>query len=148
MSDVICDISEWTQFDLDILDFCRKEMPVECKKFMRREGGRLKTATKRMARARIHKKTGNYLKGVKNTRAWKNARGDYGVKVRNDHRIAPHTHLVDYGHKVVTHTGRDTGYRSKDFNIYRDAGAGFQGKFFNDALEFSGQMLENGLKGK
>lgn len=148
MSDLYCDISEWTKFDVDVLNFVQKEMPVETKKFMRREGGRLKTTTKKIARARIHKKTGNYLKGVKNTRAWRNAKGDYGVKVRGDHKIAPHTHLIEYGHRVVTRRGRDTGYRSKDFNIYRDANTGFQGKFFNDAHVFTGQMMENGLKGK
>ena len=126
----------------------QKEMPQECKKFMRREGGRLATTTKKMARSRIKKKTGNYLKGIKHTKAWKNSKGDYGVKVKASHKIAPHTHLIEYGHKVVTHTGRDTGYRAKAFNIYHDANDAFQNQFYNDALTFTGQMMDNGLKGK
>ena len=149
MSDsVYVDVSEWTDFDRDVLEFVEKEMPNECKKFMRREGGRLRTATKKMARATIKKKTGNYLAGVKSTKAWKNARGDYGVKVRADHKIAPHTHLIEYGHRVVTRNKRDTGFKSKAFPIYKEANANFQNKFFSDALEFTGQMLENGLTGK
>lgn len=145
---VYCDIREWEQFDLDVLDFAEKEMPKECKKFMRREGGKLRTATRKLARSRINKKTGNYLKGIRATKAWQNSKGDYGVKVRSNHSIAPHTHLIESGHKVITKTGRNTGYNAKAFNIYKDANADFQGRFFNDALDFSGQLLENGLKGK
>lgn len=142
------DIREWTQFDIDVLDFVEKEMPKECKKFMRREGGKLATATKKTARSRIKKRTGNYLKGVKHTKAWKNSKGDYGVKVKASPKIAPHAHLIEYGHKIVTHAKRDTGKKAKAYSIYRDANEDFQNQFYNDALTFTGQMMENGLKGK
>lgn len=155
---VYMDIREWEQFDLDVLNFAQKEMPKECKKFMRREGGKLRTSTRKMARAKLYKterkakeKTGNYLKGIRSTKAWQNARGDYGVKVKSNHSIAPHTHLIEFGHKIITRggnkpqSGKDV---ATDFNIYRDANADFQSRFYNDALDFSGQMLENGLKGK
>ena len=145
---VYLDVREWDKFDLDILDFVEKEMPKECKKFMRREGGRERTETRREARSTIKKKTGNFLKGVKVTRAWRNAKGGYGVKIRADHRIAPHTHLIEYGHRILTRKRRFTGYRATDFHIYENANEHFQGKFYNDTLVFVGQMLENGLTGK
>ena len=128
MSDVYCDIHEWTKFDLDVLDFVENQMPKETKKFMRREGGRARTFTKKTGRSLIHKKTGNYFKGIKSSKAWRNSKGDYGVKVYANNAVAPHTHLIEYGHKVVTHTGRDTGYRAKDFHVYEKAREGLNGK--------------------
>lgn len=139
------DAREWTKFNKDVLKLAEETMPRECKKFMRREGGRLKTATKREARSTIKKKTGNYLNGVKNSRAWRSSSGDYGDKVYSN---APHGHLIEYGHKVVTHNGRDTGFRAKDFHIFEKANDGFQKKFWNDALEFTEKIVADGFKGK
>ena len=142
------DVREWDRYDLDILNFVEDEMPKECKKFMRREGGKLRTATKKEARSTISKKSGNYLAGVKATKAWKNAKGDYGVKVRADQKTAPHTHLIEFGHRMVTRYGDDTGYRATDFHVYQKANEFFRSRFYNDSLDFVGQMLDNGLTGK
>lgn len=148
MNDLHCDVSEWEEFDLDVLNFVEKEMPNECKKFMRREGNHLKTKTKKESRTKIHKKTGNYMKGMKSTKSWQNARGGYAVKVRADHKIAPHSHLIEYGHRIVTKTGRDTGDRATAYHIYEKANEHFQNTFFNETKDFVGKMMENGLKGK
>lgn len=144
MSDVQLDISEWTDFDRDLLEFVKDTMPRETKKFMRREGGKLRTASRRQARATIKKKTGNYLKGIKNTKGWKNSQGDYGVKVN---ARAPHSHLLEAGHYVFRR-GKNTGKRTRAFYIMRDAKSSFEGRFWNDAQEFIYKLVDNGLKGR
>lgn len=148
MSEIYCDISEWTQFDQDLLTFVEKTMPRETKKFMRREGGKDRTATRREARSTIHKKTGNFVKGVGVTRSWQNSQGGYGVKIKARHDIAPHSHLIEYGHRIVTKLGRDTGKRATAFYIYKRANEAFASRFWLDCQGFIYNLVDNGLKGK
>ena len=61
MSDVELDITEWKKYNKDLLYLIEETLPRECKKFMRREGGRLATASRRKARETVRKKTGNYF---------------------------------------------------------------------------------------
>lgn len=41
--------------------------------------------------------------------------------VRAGRRLAPHAHLIEYGHRIVTPGGRDTGRRSREIPFWRDA---------------------------
>lgn len=70
---------------------------------------------------------GSYLKGMKNGKIvyeWNDA--EYNIRVYNS---APHAHLIEYGHRIVTHDGRDTGKRTRGFNILEKTGAEYSGKF-------------------
>ena len=144
MRDIECDISEWTEFDKDLLRFVEDTMPRETKKFMRREGGRLRTLSRQTGRASVRKKTGNYFKGIRSTRAWKNSMGGYGVKVR---ATAPHSHLLETGHYVYRR-GVNTHKRTRAFEIMKRANRSFEGRFWGDCQTFIYGLVDNGLKGK
>lgn len=136
------DAHELDQLDRDILKLVDETMPNELKKFMRREGGRAATATRRTARGTVKKKTGNYFRSIKASRAWRNSAGGYGDKV---YSTAPHAHLLEYGHRIVTHTGRDTGKKTRAFEIMSKGIQSFEGRFYADTEVFIGQMVEKGL---
>lgn len=144
MSDIVCNISEWEDYNKDLLYLIEETMPKECKKFMRREGGRLRTKSRQTARAKVNKKTGNYLGSIKSSRAWKNSTGGYGVKA---YASAPHAHLIEYGHYVYRR-GVNTGKRTRAFHTMKEAHEAFQSAFWRDCDTFIGQLVENGMKGK
>lgn len=143
MSDVELDITEWKKYNKDLLYLIEETLPRECKKFMRREGGRLATASRRKARETVRKKTGNYFKSIKSSRAWKNSRGGYGVKAYSS---APHAHLLESGHEIYIR-GYPTGRKSRAFNIMKQANEGFQNKFWKDCEDFVAKVMEEGVKG-
>lgn len=151
MSDVSVDISEWTKFDQDILTLAEETMPRETKKFMRREGGRAATHTRQKARAAVNKKTGNYFKSLKGTKAWKNYRGDYGVKVHAKSPIGRHAGFLEYGHKILIRGKYRPKHRdimTRDFHIIEKGVKSFDGRFFTDCQTFVDQLVENGMRGK
>lgn len=144
MSDGALDISEWEEYNQDLLYLIEETMPKECKKFMRREGGRLRTASRQTARSSVRKKTGNYFKGIKSSKGWRNSAGGYGVKV---YATAPHSHLLEEGHDVYRR-GVNTGKRTRAFKIMKNANVAFASRFWQDCDAFIGQMVENGMRGK
>jgi hypothetical protein len=144
MNNIALDVSEWDRFNQNMLELAQETMPKETKKFMRREGGRLATVTRKLARSTVHKKTGNYFKSIRSSKAWENKRGGYGVYAyssRKDNR-GNHAHLLEYGHRVVIRR-TNTGKRAKDYRIFEKAGKSFEGKFVNDATEYIDKLLES-----
>lgn len=146
MSAVNLDVSEWDKLNRDILNLAEETMPRETKKFMRREGGRLATTTRKLARATVHKKTGNYFKSIKSSKAWKNGSGGYGVYAYATRKgsIGNHAHLLEYGHRVVirrTYTGK----RARAFRIFHNAAGDFEGRFYSDAEVFVQNVVESGF---
>lgn len=151
MNAVELDVSEWSKFNQDMLELAEETMPTETKKFMRREGGRLATATRKLARATVHKKTGNYFKSIRGSKAWRNQKGGYGVYAlasRKDN-LGNHAHLLEYGHKqeegryVPAIKARLKEPRVKGFRIFEKAQKSFEGKFVSDAAEFVDNLLES-----
>ena len=147
MSDVICDISEWEDYNKDLLFLIEETMPRECKKFMRREGGRLRTVSKQTARSTVNKKTGNYLASIKASKSWRNSRGGYGVYVFTSRPPGFHAHLLEYGHRVYRR-GVPTAKRARAFHIMENANRVFESRFWKDCDTFIGQMVDDGMKGK
>lgn len=136
------DTHELDQLDRDLLKLARETMPRECKRFMRREGGRAATRTRQGARATVKKKTGNYFRSIKASRAWRSGSG-YGDKV---YSTAHHAHLLEYGHGIVVH-GHATGNKTRAFRIMEKGIQSFDGQFFSDTKVFIDQMVEKGLGG-
>lgn len=147
MNAVDLDVSEWNKFNQNMLELAQETMPRETKKFMRREGGRLATTTRKIARATVHRKTGNYFKSIRSSKAWENKRGGYGVyaySTRNNN-LGNHAHLLEYGHRVIIRK-TNTGKRAKDYRIFEKAGKSFEGKFMSDAAEYIDKLLESNFR--
>lgn len=145
MNAIVLDTREWERLNRNILELAQETMPKETKKFMRREGGRLATATRKLARATFKKKTGNYFKSIKSSRAWRNSRGGYGVYALASRNIAPHAHLLEYGHKLVA-WGRQTNRRTTNFRTFEKASKSFERTFISDTEVFIEKVVESGFK--
>lgn len=101
------DVSQLTDFGQEILEIATKEMPKVTEKFMRAEAKKLKNKAVRKARKETNEKTGNYLKGFKaGSKVYSYGDARYNVIVRNK---APHAHLIEEGHNIVTSKGEKVG---------------------------------------
>lgn len=151
MNEVSLDVSEWDKFNRDMLELAEETMPKETKKFMRREGGRLATATRKIARAEVHKKTGNYFKSIRGSKAWKNNRGGYGVYAlaSRKNNLGNHAHLLEYGHKqnagqyVPAIKARLKKSEVEGKRIFEKGRKSFERKFMADAAEYIDNLLES-----
>ena len=97
-----------TEFQKDLLEVAQVKLPREVNKMMSKAGTRLNTFAKREARSAIDHTsgTGNYYKGFKRGRVFKDAEGKTVVRAINS---APHAHLIEYGHRLVR-GGREVGF--------------------------------------
>ena len=148
MSDISVDVSEWKKLDRDILFLAEETMPRECKKFMRREGGRAATTTRKLAKATFKKKTGNYFRSIRGSRAWKSSYGSYGVKVYAKRPEGSHAHLLEYGHKVLIRGKYPISRRADDFHTIQKGTESFENRFASDCQAFVDELVEKGMRGK
>lgn len=95
------------EFMEDLLVIAQDKMPRESYKIMRKVGQRATTHVRREARAKVKSKTGLYYKRIKRGKVFKDDADQIVVRVINS---APHAHLIEYGHKVVTKSGDVIGY--------------------------------------
>lgn len=97
-----------TEFQEDLLEMAQKTLPRESFKLMRKAGNRLTTHVRREARGAIDHAsgTGNYYRGFKRGKVFKDAEGKIVVRAINS---APHAHLIEYGHRLVR-GGREVGF--------------------------------------
>ena len=106
------------------------ENPKRAKKFLNQQGTKLKTATKRVARKKVKKRTGGYLDSIKRGKYY-----TYGGKETHSIRVysgAKHAHLIENGHVIVSH-GVEVGFREGK-HVFADAKREFEPKFV-DAIE-------------
>lgn len=100
------------------------------KTFMRKEGTKLKTRTLRKARV-LGRKTGNYLKSIKRGKVYEYD-GAQAVRV---YSTAPHAHLLENGHRMVTHDGREVGF-VPGHHVFETAGTEFEPQYLMDIDDF------------
>ena len=55
-------------------------------------------------------------------------RGDKAIRV---YSYAPHAHLIEDGHRMVTHDGREVGF-VKGHHVFEVAAEGFEPEFYTD----------------
>lgn len=129
------DLQGLEQFGKDLLrtgeTYRKKE-----KKFLQREGSKLRKKVKAKAKA-VRKKTGNYYKSIKRGKVY-SYRGEQAVRV---YSAAPHAHLIEDGHRMVTHEGREVGF-VRGHHIFEVARDAFEPQFLMDLDDF----LEGVLK--
>lgn len=81
--------------------------PKEVEAFMKVEAKQLRKKAVALAKSRVKKLTGNYLKGFKaGKKVYKWGDADYNVRVYNS---SPHAHLIEFGHRGLF-WGHSTGW--------------------------------------
>lgn len=97
-----------TEFQEDLLEVAQKKLPKETFKMVRKAGNKLNTYAKREARSAVDHSsgTGNYYKGFKRGKVFKDKEGRIVVRAINS---APHAHLIEYGYRLVR-GGKVIGY--------------------------------------
>lgn len=141
------------EFDCRELEAYARELAVSANtgktkldRFLRGEGRKLQTQTKRMARKRVkrHEKPKAYRNAKRYTDTIRNGRVyDYrGAKAVRVYSYAPHAHLIEHGHRVV---GRDhkTHGRVEGKRVFTDAGAAFESTFASDCEDFLDKVVKN-----
>lgn len=135
--------TELDRYAREILKIAQNDMPRETKKFIRTEGRKLRTATRKKARKRVKKKTGNYLKGIKSGKAYI-YRGNGGLSIRvYAGKPAYHGHLIEYGHIIKNKKGGPELGFVRGFNVFDEAGKEFQSEFFSDTEKFIDEIARD-----
>ena len=107
MSKSVLDITELSDFGQEILKTATTEMPKIAKSFLKGEANQLRNKAKKKARKELKEKTGNYTKGFTTGKVYPYGDTEYNIQVKN---TAPHAHLIEEGHDMVTHDGRKVGF--------------------------------------
>lgn len=98
------DGSELDDLERQLVDMVERTEPREMKRFLNKEGAKLRTKTKKEARMRVKKKTGTYLKRIKKGKPYTYLGEEQAVRVYSS---APHAHLIEYGHRGIKGTGEN-----------------------------------------
>ena len=96
---------------------------------MRQEGSKLLRKTKKEAK-RVKVRTGNYKKSIKRGKVY-----EYdGAQAIRVYSTAPHAHLIEDGHRMVTHDGREVGF-VPGMHVFEVAGKEFEPEYLADIDE-------------
>lgn len=126
----IIDASELNAYARE-LERVGRESPKKQKVFLRKEGTKLKTATKREAR-KVGRKTGNYLASIKRGKVYQYGKETTAVRV---YSTAPHAHLIEDGHRMVTHDGQEVGF-VPGHHVFEVSGKAFERQYLADIDDF------------
>lgn len=143
MASVVFDASELTEYAQE-LEACAKYAPKLQKKFLRREGSKLLRKTKQSAKSvkagkitEKNKDKVHYHKSIKRGKVY-TYQGTEAIRVYSN---APHAHLIESGHRMVTHDGREVGFVPGK-HVFEKAGKAFEPVFVRDI----DQLLEESTK--
>ena len=109
----------------------------QAKKFLTKTGNKLRNESRKLAKMRVGKKTGNLIKGFRRGKIYKYKGKDLSVRVFNN---APHAHLLNYGHFIVNKKGEEIGF-AKGHNFMEDAADNFRTKHMKDTEKWLDEML-------
>lgn len=132
-----------TEFQLDLLEVAQRKLPKEIPKIMRKVGSKARTQVARRARKDVKKDSGKYHKKWKRGKVFRGREGEMVVRVFNS---SPHAHLIEDGHRMVAHDGRDLGKFIKgkkvlDNGMKEFESSGQMEKMISDWLD---KLLEDG----
>ena len=86
---------------------------------------------------RVKVRTGNYKKSIKRGKVYEYD-GAQAVRV---YSTAPHAHLIEDGHRMVSHDGRELGF-VPGMHIFEVAGKDFQPEFLADIDEMLDEVVK------
>ena len=144
MRDAEFDLSDLDDLTIDLLDVANRKLPVESKRFIRNEQGKLKTRVKRKTKSKTNRKTGKLYDSVDRSKTYQVD----GITTGKVYNKARHAHLIEEPHRIVGHLPekKDTGKKSRAFKIMEESQKEFKPKFESDVEQWVDQMLdEKGL---
>ena len=109
----------------------------QVKPFLRKEGTKLKSLTAREAR-KVGKKTGKYRKSIKRGKPYVYG-GTNAIRV---YSYAPHAHLIEEGHRMVTHDGQEVGF-VRGHHVFETAARNFSPRFQADLEDFLDEAVRD-----
>ena len=129
------------------MDMVSQVYPKEVKKFMQKEGNKLRNRTVKTAKSSVGRKTGNFLKGIKRGKYYKyKGNGTDSIRVYAG-SPAHHGHLLEYGHEMVSHNGESTGKHVQGYYIFKTSANMFERTYENDCDTFADKIVEQLNKG-
>lgn len=131
----------------DNLKLIQSNYPKEVKKFMQNEGTKLKNRTLKKAKKSVKKKTGNFFEGIKRGKYYKyNATGADSIRVYAG-RPAFHAHLLEKGHRMVSHSREVIGEYVKGHHIFEVSANEFEATYNDDCDKFADKIATELNKG-
>jgi len=134
----------------DDLEKMSEAVPKLTKKFLNKEGTKLKSAVKKLAKTRLRVDSGNYMKHLKRGKPYQYKGVDWSIRVYN---AAKHAHLLEDGHDILARgkkgkkqkkgTGKKVGYKN-GYHIHADAERRFVNTYVKDAMDFLDDVLDEG----
>ena len=124
--------------------------PKKVKKFMMKEGNKLKRSTlKAVKSSTLRKVTGNYEKGIKRGKPYEyDITGAASIRVYSN---ANHAHLIEEGHEIVLHgkgnrkrrkERNGTGQFTRAYHLFRRAANEFESVYETDSEKFALEIVE------
>ncbi|WP_432408556.1 HK97 gp10 family phage protein [Wukongibacter sp. M2B1] len=109
------------------------------KKFLRKEGNKLKRRTKKLANQRVKEDKGNYHKSIKRGKVYKYQGKSLSVRCYSSDNKA---HLIEDGHRIVDRNNKEHGFMQGK-HVFKDAEKNFRNEFIDDCEEFIDDLLVN-----
>ena len=100
------------------------------KKFLQKEGSKLRRRTKKEAK-RVGKKTGSYLESLKRGKVYR-YHGSQAVRVYSS---AHHAHLIENGYRLILPNGRECGFVPGK-HVFEAAARDFESQYLGDLNDF------------
>ena len=120
------DTSQLSAYSRQLLNAASRENPQRIRQFMRKEGSKLRTKTKKTARSKVKKKSGNFQKSITRGKPYRYGSDD-AIRV---YSASAHAHLIEDGHRIVRN-GRELGFVPGK-KVFRTAQDEFQPTFERD----------------
>lgn len=134
-------------FTIEELDKLEKEVlhlagkyPNETKKFLQKQGNKLKSVVKKIAKSKVKSKKGNYMRGFKRGKYYKYNGEDDCIRVYN---YMPHAHLIEKGHIIKDKKGKEHGFK-KGYFVLEQAHREYYDEFVKSTEGFVDEVIKNG----
>ncbi|MEF3313325.1 HK97 gp10 family phage protein [Paenibacillus sp. GYB004] len=110
------------------LNDLQRLFPKQARQLMMRSGTKARAIVSKRARRTVQKKSGNYHKSIKRGKVWVDLSTDE-TKVRV-YSGAPHSHLIEYGHRIVGKDGSEHGFKQGHY-VFEKATAEIEREWTN-----------------
>lgn len=106
------------------------------KKFLQKAGNKLKKKTVEQAQRSVKKYTGTYIKSIKRGKVY-DFKGNLSIRT---YSASPHAHLIESGHRIVTPSGKEKGFKP-GYHVFEKAAKNFEEELTEDVESFIQELL-------
>ena len=132
-------VDELEKLEKEVLRLAKK-YPKETKKFLQKQGNKLKSVIKKIAKSKVKTKTGNYMRGFKRGKYYKYNTDEDCISVYN---YMPHAHLIEKGHIIKDKTGKEHGFK-KGYFVLEQGRRDYYDKFVKSTEDFVDEIINSG----